>query len=171
MENCKQLIQRSSYSTISSSPYCDNCINKLEVTRRETEKLKAKEELLKSAAIELPVTHVTSRTNNGISAYNSRDMTSNSKLYNMNSLPIRGNSRSQRDSIDGNLSGYNDKHSQRYIPSVNNSYYSSPTYAGTKEKCLLCMRLYINTSRITGKNNTGFCEDCSLRYGRYQSDI
>jgi hypothetical protein len=171
MVTCKQLIQRSSYSSITSSPYCDNCIKKLEATKRENEKLEAKKALLQSAAIELPVTHVTSRTNNGISAYDSRNMTSNSKLYKVGSLPSRGNLRSERDNIDDNLSGYNDKHSQRYIPSVNNSYYSSPTYAGTKEKCILCLKLYVNTSRITGKFNSGICDACSIRYGRYQSDI
>jgi hypothetical protein len=58
-----------------------------------------------------------------------------------------------------------DQYSRRFIPPVNNSYCSSPPYAGTKEKCLMCTRLYINTSRLTGKQNTGFCDNCSARYG------
>ena len=62
---------------------------------------------------------------------------------------------------DAQVSKSSDQYSHRYIPSVN----TSPTYAGTKEKCLMCTRLYMNTSRITGKQNTGFCDNCSARYG------
>ena len=84
-------------------------------------------------------------------------------------MPSRGNLTTERDNIDSNFSGSNDKHSHRYIPSVNNSFYSSPTYADTKEKCKMCPQFYINKSRITRKNNAGLCESCYSRYGRYHT--
>jgi hypothetical protein len=67
-------------------------------------------------------------------------------------------SRLERDNFNENLSGCSDQHSQRCIPSVIKSYYS------TKQKCIMCGRLHVNISRLTGINNTGVCDNCSPRY-------
>ena len=168
MENCKNVIQASSFSSSSSmSPYCDKCISKLEATKIQNEKNEAKKALLKPATIELPVTHVTSRSKNDISAYD-RTMTSNSKLYNVGSLPTTraASLKSNRDSSDNDLSGYNHNISNKYIPSVSNQYSNFPTYAATKEKCVYCTKVFFNTSRSTKKNNTGLCDSCFDRFGR-----
>ncbi len=167
MENCKNLVQGSSFSS-SSSPYCDKCISKLEATKLQNEKNEAKNALLKSVVTELPVTHVSSKSKNDISAYN-RSMTQNSKLYNVNSFTnSRATSlRPDRDRLYENLSGYNP--SNRYIPSQNNEYFNSPSYKGIKETCIYCRQLFLNTSRKTGKHNNGLCENCNDRYGRNQA--
>ena len=162
MENCTNLVQGYSFSS-SSSPYCDKCISKLEATKLQNEKIEAKKALLKSAATELPVTHVSSRSKNDISAYN-RAMAQKSKLYNVNSLTnSRATSlRPDRDRLDENLSGYNP--SNRYMPSQNNEYFNSSSFKGTKEKCIYCRQSFLNTSRKTGKTNSGLCEHCQDRY-------
>ena len=133
MENCTNLVQGYSFSS-SSSPYCDKCISKLEATKLQNEKIEAKKALLKSAATELPVTHVSSRSKNDISAYN-RAMAQKSKLYNVNSLT---NSRATSLRPD--------------------------SFKGTKEKCIYCRQSFLNTSRKTGKTNSGLCEHCQDRY-------
>ena len=99
---------------------------------------------------------------------NCRNLIQDSKFKSSQSLPYCDKCIGYLE--DGQVSKSSDQHSQRYIPSVSNSYYSSSTYAGVKEKCIMCTRSYMNTSRITGKNNTGLCENCSARYGRYQSE-
>ena len=167
--NCKNVVQTS------SSPFCEECISKFEATKREQEKYEAKKDLLRSAAVELPVKYeTTSRINqNHIETrdYNNRNMTTNSKLYNVNNFSLR-NGHSERigsNDLDNEFDtvssyNYNQQYANRYRPSlVNSSNYNSPSYSGTKEKCLLCYKNYQNTSRYYGTKDDGICNTCIYR--------
>ena len=166
MENCKNIIQSSSLNH-SSSPYCDKCINKLETTKREAEKMSAKRDIAKSSGIEIPVTYETSRSSsrvhNDISAYDSASMSSNSKLYNVKSLGRPGNNRSESLYEPRKYDELPD-FSNRYRPSVplNSSYFNSPTFSGTKEKCKYCSKLLLASSTSRSKD---VCSDCGLKFG------
>ena len=166
IDSCTNPVQASSFSE-SSSPYCAKCISKFEATRLENEKLASRNKQTgRQTAVEIPVQFETSRTSrstaNEPSAYNSNNMPNmvpNSKLYKTNSLLRPVNTRTESTTDDDYFS------STRYRPSVplDNKYYNSPSYLGTKEMCIYCKTIYLN---IDNRRNSGYCDNCEIRYGK-----
>jgi hypothetical protein len=50
------------------------------------------------------------------------------------------------------------------------NYFNSPTFAGTKQKCIYCSKLYLSTTRKSnGPDDSHLCETCQSRFNLRQS--